>query len=122
MIGDRYWTTGITLKPNDGEWAATAEFCDNGFCDDESTEGRLKTRYYVPTMAQALDLLIGDLIKLGIKLGSADMPPMIYMQGDGEDPDVDYPDGWRELLAEQAKRVQWATYGWSPTDAHDATS
>jgi hypothetical protein len=115
VIGDGYWTTGITLKPFDGKWAATAGFFDSGFCQDESTEGKLHTRYYCKDVEQAIDTLIADLQRLGIRLGAVPgQAPSLYMQGDGEDADVDYPGGWREMLVEQAKRLGWCTYDWAP--------
>lgn len=115
MIGGGYWITGITLMPSGGKWAAAAKFFDNGFCEDDSTEGELRTRYYVPDVAQALDLLIADLTRLGIRLrATCNVTPSIYMEGDGESVDVDYPQGWRQVLVKEAIRLGWCTYDWSP--------
>lgn len=106
MIGDTYWTTGITLKYDGrGKWAASIHFYDDGFCQDESTEGTLHTRYFVHAEV-AIDALIADAAKMGIKLTKFnDGKPSLYAYDDGESKDWPMPDGWRELLAEQAERI-----------------
>lgn len=106
MIGEVYWTTGITLRyDGQGRWEASLKFYDDGFCDDESTEGNLTTRYFI-SLETAVDTLIADAAKLGIRLVRAiDSNPSLYAFGEGESEDWPMPDGWRELLAAQAERI-----------------
>lgn len=107
MIGDTYWTTGIKLKydgrpDNGGKWSANLDFYDDGFCDDESTEGTLHTRYYVE-IETAIDTLIADAKRLGIEIkkGIGDKPfLMLYQDGERY-----VPDSWRKVLQEQAERI-----------------
>lgn len=129
-----YWSTGITVRwfperPGHAEaWGGHLDYLDDGFLNDEpaaariSTEGALHTRYPVEdqdgvnVLAVVLDVLIADAEKMGIAWrGPIDGAPMLYYQGDGEDPDWPPPDGYRELLREQAQRLGWATYGYTPT-------
>lgn len=129
MIGAGYWATGITVEffPSagcDGGWAASLNFVDDGFCSDEpslgivSTEGTLRTRYFVHSagspdggLPTALDVLIADAARLGITFRRfPDNEPMIYYRGDGEDPDHEPPDGWLALLTAEANRLGWSTY------------
>lgn len=134
-----YWSTGIVLtwqpeRPGHAEaWSAHLDYLDEGFLDDEpaagriSTEGTLRTRYPVEdvdgvnVLAVVLDVLIADAERLGIVWrNSVDGWPMLYYRGDGEDDDYPPPAGYRELLREQAERVGWATYGYTPAAAGSA--
>jgi hypothetical protein len=49
------------------------------------------------------DALSPDAEHLGIEFRD----PYIYAEGDGEDPDHPMPDGWVDLLEEQAQRLGW---------------
>lgn len=133
----KYWSTGIVLtwqpeRPGHAEaWGAHLDYLDEGFLDDEpaagriSTEGTLRTRYPVEdvdgvnVLAVVLDVLIADAERLGIVWrNSVDGWPMLYYRGDGEDPEWPPPSGYREMLTVQAKRLHWATYGYTPTMRH----
>ena len=127
MIGNGYWATGITVKHgysgmNLHGWAANVDFYDSGFCDDNpdaaaiSTQGILSTRYFVREgdspdtdgLAAAVDAVKRDAERLGITWGAdAAVPPTVYYIGDGEDEDFPPPDGWRELVNAQARRLGW---------------
>ncbi len=119
MIGRRYWSTGITvhyLPDNTSRsgneitavpWWAKLQFLDSGFCDNSSTEGTLYTRYGLPTIGDAIDLLKGDAERFGIEWRAQ---PSLYVDGDGELPNVPLPADWRELLSAEAKRLGWETY------------
>lgn len=132
-----YWATGITLlwsprahwsngtsRPG---WNATVDFYDDGFRDDDtdawqiSTQGHLQTRYFVtdgehePGIGAALDALLRDARRFGIEFKD----PQLYYRGDGESEDYPPPDGWRDMLAEQAERLGWRTpYRKIVIDAH----
>lgn len=111
MIGDKYWSTGISLKwDGRDKWAAIADFFDSGFCDDESTEGQLRTRYYV-NLDTAIDTLIEDATRLGIdfRVSPGTKSSFLYCYHD-DDKEWPLPEGWREILNEQAKRIGWLTH------------
>lgn len=133
MIGAGYWATGITVEyylsaGRGGGWSASLDFLDDGFANDQpgrglvSTEGTLRTRYYVHAddgpapdpdagLSAALDVLIADAARLGITFRRfPDNAPMLYYRGDGEDPDHEPPDDWLALLTAEAKRLGWSTY------------
>lgn len=116
MIGDQYWSTGIVLRYGYAggkrlAWVAYCEFLDDGLCQDEGTEGRLTTRYFVP-LELAIDTLHKDATKLGIVFKAIiDKAPMLYYENDGDSKEFPPPDNWRAILREQAERIGWATYG-----------
>lgn len=128
MIGPRYWCTGIVVHYDPSAtayaqgveratpWRLEAQFFDDGWCADNSTEGTLRTRYCCADLAAALDTLIADLRRLGIELRSASGPPALYVQGDGEDEEVPLPANWREVIGAQCARL-----GWENLYAVDAT-
>lgn len=125
-----YWTTGIVLRWHERSgssngvahsgWAATLDFYDSGFCDDDadtgrvSTEGTLRTlhtRYAVSDgetvsgLTAAVDALITDARHLGITFND----PQLHYKGDGEDEECPPPPGWRGILAPEAARIGWRT-------------
>lgn len=107
MIGTDYWSPGITLEPifHDGklEWKLKLEFLDAGWCDEDSTEGVLTTRYYCTDLSRAIQVLIQDAEKLGIELRN----PHLYMRGDGEHSDIKYPHDWKEIMRSESERLGW---------------
>lgn len=130
----RYWSTGITVTysefatriedvPYPG-WAASLDYCDDGFADDDpdaglvSTEGHLHTRYPVRDakvrsgLSIAVDALVADAKRLGIEFiaTSGTEAPFLYYKGDGEYEDFPPPDGWRETLAAEAARIGFVSY------------
>jgi hypothetical protein len=112
MIGEGYWSTGIMVRYYaDGEqWSISLEFKDNGFCDKASTEGRLSLRYAVTDLSAGIDTLKADAERLGITwIAQVPSCPTVYMDGDGEDEDRDYPENWRKVINDQARRLGWAT-------------
>lgn len=130
----QYWSVGITLayhpegaRDDNGNktpgWSGEVDYYDDGWAGDDDTdtgklctEGILRTRYVIVDGAQQsavraiIDTLIADSGRLGIRFGSADMPPRLFVRGDGEWDDTPLPDGWRELLSGEAERVGWDTY------------
>lgn len=125
----RYWATGVVTRwsghiddpgSGAGRWSAHVDFCDDGFCSDDaetgqvSTEGTLRTRYFVRDgetvsgLRAALDAILSDANRLGIEFNN-DRGPCLYYEGDGEDPDWPPPPGWRELLCVEADRLGWQT-------------
>lgn len=101
MVGDKYWSTGISLKwDGHGLWAAECKFLDSGFCQDESTEGVLRTRYFVD-LEMAIDTLKQDVERLGIEWHDA----ILYGHKDGESEEYPLPVNWKEIIKNQADRI-----------------
>ena len=119
MIGKRYWSTGISLRYSGDltpAWSSALSFQDDGFALDDpatgqiSTEGELRTRYDVPTGGihqRALRLVTDTLIHDAGALGIEFRDPYLYAHKDSEDPAHPMPDGWVELMDEQAERLGW---------------
>lgn len=113
MVGDTYYSTGISLiyTEHHGEdtWTATAKFFDGGFGNDLSTEGEIHTRYF-QGIETAIDTCKADAERLGIVFRMFDGLPRLYIEGDGESSDWPPPPGWRDTLQKQAARIGWETY------------
>lgn len=136
MIGDRYWSVGITVYAREARsvnsegvpgalaWGGHLKFYDGGWAGDDNaatgvvvTEGRLTTRYHVdpapgdhgPTALTAvIDALLADATKLGIDFHLSEaLAPAVSYEGDGEWENYPPPAGWREMLREQNKRLGW---------------
>lgn len=104
MIGRGYWSTGIMVRYyQDDGWAVTLDFLDDGFCQDGSTEGTLRVRYIESELSTAIDTIKADAERLGIRWER----PTIYMHGDGEDAEADYPRAWRAWVNREALRLGW---------------
>jgi hypothetical protein len=116
MIGSEYWTTGITVRygysgGGSNGWGASLDFYDDGFAEDDSTQGTLATRYFArgdDALTRALDTLKADAERLGIQfVGSAGLPPGLWYT---DDLDFPAPAGWYETLSEQADRIGFRTH------------
>lgn len=120
-----YWSTGITVRyaySGGGHygWGASLQFLDDGFADDDadagqvSTQGTLTTRYYVTDgehvsgLSAAVDAMIADAERLGIKFSDVCGPYLHYEDDSSEFPP---PDGWQALLDAEAARIGWKSYG-----------
>ncbi|MGR6921225.1 hypothetical protein ACU635_43875 [[Actinomadura] parvosata] len=117
MIGPQYWSTGITVSCDSrAGWGAHVDFYDDGHGDDDpergriSTEGTLRTRYFVgggdqvDALTLAIDTVKADAEKLGIAWSEA---ATVYHAGDDGLPDQPAPEGWRELVNSHATRLGW---------------
>lgn len=126
-----YWATCIQLRWSahtettaDGTqlsgWYAHLDFYDDGFCDDDpdtgkiSTQGRLATRYGVADgdtvtgLRAAIDALVADAARMGINFTAhSTSRPYLYYEGDGDSEEFPPPDGWRQMLADEAARLGW---------------
>lgn len=127
MIGNKYWSNGITVRYSDGRWSASVDYYDNGFANDSaddarvSTEGRVHTRYYLrdgktaDALTVAVDAVKADAERLGITWNTPGVGPFVYMLGDGENDGREVPENWRELVDRQARRLGWEPlYGSEP--------
>lgn len=103
MVGNEYWTTGVILEWHQyaNQWKATVEFYDSGFCDEQSTEGEIHTRYYCNDINDAIRIVMQDAKKLGIVFND---PPQLYFAGDGEWEENPPPPNWRRLIFETASK------------------
>lgn len=93
-------------------------YLDDGFANDDpdagriSTEGHLHTRYVVrdgeqiDALTAAIDTVKADAERLGITFKAADVLH-VYYEGDGEDSKCPPPDGWRETVNAQSRRLGW---------------
>ena len=63
----------------------------------------MATGAHQQSMRLVTDTLIRDAEALGIEF----QDPMLYGHEDGEDLDYPMPDGWAELLEEEAERLGW---------------
>lgn len=110
MVGDKYWSTGITVWHTGvgaDFWAAKAEFFDGGFCDGMASEGEIRARYVGP-LAAVVDLVKADAERLGIQWGALGDGGTIYYRGDGEHADIPgAPADWRERVNAEARRIGW---------------
>jgi len=118
---DGYWSNGIILRYRDyvgkhpESWGGSVEFYDDGLGSEYattgeiSTEGVLRTRYYVDdydgdaVLTAVIDTLIADAERLGIRFED----PVLSYEGDGEDEEFPPPEGWRRMLRAQANRIGW---------------
>jgi hypothetical protein len=117
MIGDGYWSSGITVTYQESSrgWLASATFYDDGFGRSDadtgeiSTTGVLTSRYFVPDgrerdgLTAAIDTVKTDAERLGITWRD----PALFVPGDGDGPQQPLPAGWRSLLDEHAARLGW---------------
>lgn len=86
MIGETYWSTGITLRYEDSDtgdrqWMATLDFRNDRLLDDAeigqiATGGQLQTLGALPSATAAAAAVKLDAERLGISLGDK---PMIYL-------------------------------------------
>jgi hypothetical protein len=113
MIGNAFYSMGISLDPDGhGKWWAFLHFQDAGFCQDNTTEGTLTTRY-AQDITSAIDVIIADAQRLGIEWRCTHSKPFLYVKDDGDSSEAKalLPNDWRDLLQEQATRVGFITYG-----------
>jgi hypothetical protein len=123
MIGDGYWSSGITLTYHESAqgWLASARFYDDGFgrsdadsgeistVGEVSTTGVLASRYFVRDgrehdgLTAAIDTVKADAERLGITWRD----PALFVPGDGDDPQHPLPAQWHSLLDEHATRLGW---------------
>lgn len=96
MIGSKYWSTGVIVTPCADKWSAEVQFFDDGFCNGDSTEGSLRTRYTVG-LSDALDLVIKDAQRLGVEFKD----PAVYVEGDKVD------DQLAQTIKVECDRLGW---------------
>ncbi len=117
MIGDGYWSSGITVTYHLAVpgWHAAATYYDDGFGDGDadsgqiSTVGSLESRYVIGDGQQrdgltaVIDTVKADAEQLGIHWRD----PALFVTGDGHDPQQPLPADWRTLLDTHAHRLDW---------------
>jgi hypothetical protein len=113
----RYWTTAINVSYDAYRetWAASIDFLDDGFANDDtdtgriSTEGSLRTRYHVsagrqtPALTAAIDVIVADMERLGIEFQARNL---FYDDRSGTFPE---PNNWKRLHDGQVTRLGWSS-------------
>ena len=89
-------------------WAATIECFDDRFAQSQAVEVTLNTKYYEPTLTQAIDTVWSLAQQLGIEVVPTNMA--LFYKGDGEDNDYPPPANFREQLQEEAEKRLWRSY------------
>lgn len=112
MIGDKYWSTGIIVQwrrdKKKENWTAHVKYFDSGCCKNGSTEGILRMRYWESDLDKVVDTIKADAEKLGIEFVRKEgLSPYVCMEGDGEIKGKEYPEGWRKIIDDQARRIGW---------------
>jgi len=64
---NKIWTTGITVKNGEDGWVASCKWECGKFGQSGYMEGEITTRYYEPTITQAIDYVLEMINRLGIK-------------------------------------------------------
>jgi hypothetical protein len=101
MIGQQYWANGIIATYfGDDQWGLQIDFLDDGFCNKESTQGSIKTRY-ITSLDNGIETLIKDAKKLGIKLND---DFILYAYQDGCSKDHPMPKNWISIFEKTCKK------------------
>lgn len=108
MIGDRYWSTGIVVDfIADDSVSVRLDFCDDGFCDVDATEGTLSVRYQVADLSRAVTVLHADAVRFGVtfsRFQNRVLSPTVYVD---ENRICEYPAGWAERIRAECDRLGW---------------
>lgn len=101
------WSTGISLRHSARQgWSASIDFCSMQRANPNCIEGTIGTRYSAPELSDVIDRAMAAAKQAGIQfLDEGGVAPTLYMHGDGEGEEV--PSNWREILAEQCRRLGW---------------
>jgi hypothetical protein len=107
-----------------GGWVATVEFSTWEHATASCIEGSIGTRYFDADLNAIIDRAMAAAQSIGVAFRDASgLEPHIYVDGDGEDPNVTLPPNWRQLVDEQCKRLGWKTcYQEQPVPPCEATS
>lgn len=90
-------------------WFAELRWIDGSHGGAGAVEGAIRTTYAVPTLSEAVDLVLGIADRLGVLLLPGESGHRLFYRGDGEDPHYPPPPMWREILAREARRRGWLT-------------
>ncbi len=108
---DGLFSTGIKLafNPHAG-WCATVEFTSMLFAAPDCIDGTIGTRYHDQDLSKVIDRVHSAALKIGVLfMRNAAIQPHLYVDGDGEDPAVELPADWREIVRAQCDRLGWAS-------------
>ncbi len=127
MIGNKYFATGIEVKygyAGNGQngWSASVKFYDQGFADDNASEGRvstegiLSTRYYVPNengssgLEAAIKALLIDMAKIYVYINPNQEFVIYFTQGEHGEAD-EIPSEEIETLRSLSEKLGLKTIG-----------
>lgn len=120
----RLWMTTVVVdwKPRTdtpGGWWAQATFTCGVFCKPGLIDGQIRTRY--PTgLRNAVDQIMALAEQLGIEVAE-NMDMGLYAEGDGDDPEVRLPLGWKNKIRREAARRGWESYSEENEHEHERT-
>ncbi len=101
MIGQQYWANGIIATYfGDNQWGLQIDFLDDGFCNEESTQGSIKTRY-LTNLDNGIKTLIEDAKNLGIKFNDGFT---LYAYQDGASKDYPMPENWVSIFEKACEK------------------
>lgn len=112
MIGDKYWTVGIKVRPSYSpirgwQWQAVVKFYDDGFMEARSTEGELHTRYFIDGDERGLDIALRTVRADAQALGIEFKTKHVYIEGDGTSAEYPPPANWKQILHDAAEGMGW---------------
>jgi hypothetical protein len=111
MYKDKLYSVGIIVWYGYGGgtkygWWAKVEYEDFGHCDRGSVAGSIATKY-ADDIRYSINTIKADAEKLTIEFVETFPGPgpcLFYLQ-DGDSNDYPPPDGWRDLLEDEARRI-----------------
>jgi len=95
------YASGIYLAFSEGNWIAEVQYSKES-PPEPCIEGTIGPRHY-GILAQSIDLAKTAAESIGVVF----YQPSIFVEGDGEDASVALPPDWRQLIAQQCKRLGW---------------
>lgn len=97
-----------------GGWRATVSWTAGPFMKDGMLDGMIVNRY--PTgLRNAIDQVLEMAEQFGITV-QENMDMYLHAEGDGDDPDVQLPEGWKGKLRREAARRGWECYAVEETE------
>ncbi len=90
-------------------WNAKINWQDSKFAESGAVEGVIRTRYFEPTLTQAINAILEVAEQWELKTLPT-LPPALYYEGDSENKDFPPPENWKAVLKKEAELRGWETY------------
>lgn len=105
----KFLSTGVNLTFSRAHgWSAAIDYWSDHFAMPECLEGNIRTRYFDKDLSTVIDRAINTAKAVGVTFIDQDgLRPSIYVPGDGEDPSIELPEEWREIVAAECERLGW---------------
>lgn len=111
----KIWTTGITVKNSEDGWCASCKWRSGEFAKSGYMEGEIATRYYEPTITQAIDYVLEFMDRMGVKK-SDEIEEMkdvldfdLYYEGYEDEEDC-LPSEIQNIIKDEAEHRGWKCY------------